>query len=78
MQETLVKCQLYDGIILWMGQIIESTAQKAKNNDFALVGSTGGNLTDSQEPATFSCANSLLEITIVIENLPGKIMLCEF
>ena len=25
---------------------------------------TGGNLTDSPEPATFSCADSLLEITI--------------
>ena len=47
-------------IILRMGQIIKSTAMTANNNDFALVGSTGGNLTDSPEPATLSCADSLL------------------
>ena len=62
-------------IILRMGQIIESTAWTAKN---CSVGSTGGNLVDSPEPAAFSCANSLLEITIVIKNLPGKIISCEF
>ena len=63
-----------------LAELYYDTAEPAKSDDFALAGSTGGNLAGSgerEEPNRFICKGNLSEITTEMQNLPELRETCQ-